>query len=223
MALEFVIRRPTALTSIDAILNAFGAQSPPFTFLDGTAVDFRAFPTPKGPKPMIPNKREYLQAGQHLVRVLNANLGTTIGGVGSFPIPLLFRVAVDPAPEALFEWGPYPPNPQTTQLGNLEQSLIQDIQFSPSRFVPAHPFPMYQRLGYPDLSHFLAGYTWRYDPAPNGTLLAHGKRALYTLIVPITNRTTNNVVFNFYPKSSSNQKITNMDETADNSPYFAKI
>lgn len=61
-----------------------------------------------------------------------------------------------------------------------------------------HDFPIYERYGYADLNAFYAGMTWRYRTSRN-VLIGTGKHYIYTVVVPICDLQTGDLLHHFYP------------------------
>jgi hypothetical protein len=80
-------------------------------------------------------------------------------------------------------------------------------------FQSSHDYPWYERLGYTSVADFFAGYTWSHAVKKN-VLFTVGRRVEYTVILPITDVTTGNLIFNYHPLASTGHSpIVNLVET----------
>jgi hypothetical protein len=77
----------------------------------------------------------------------------------------------------------------------LEQELTKL-----DRYKDTHPFPEFKRYGYNTMGEFMDGWDWdfKYDKSSK-TLFFNGSRHEYTLIQPIVEVKTGELVLNFYP------------------------
>lgn len=203
MAYEFQVRDKAYFPSRAAILAAFDAGG--FTYIDGTAVPTGDWST------WVPKKK----VSKSVKTPVSGKLGVTIGKRETIEIEREYRVT-----PLKFWWsikfsGGPPPSTTAARQAAFEASVSGDAAFQST-----HEYPMYQRLGYSDVTAFFAGYTWTHA-VKKSTLFTTGTRVEYTVILPITD-TAGNLVFNFHPLSTTPYTaITNLNET--DSDYFEGV
>ena len=205
MAYEFIIRRPTVFPNRNAAVTAF--QNGGFTFIDGSAVPNGIWTN------WIP--RNITRTVRNQVRT---PLGTTINRLNTINTPQQFRVNRLP-----HTWTITYPNVASVPVSNADrlQALKNSIQ-NDARYDAAHAFPVYERLGYASFADFFAGYTWNCQ-RQGRRLVCTGRRAVYTVVVSITDPATGNLVFNFYPDAGSGHAaITNGLQVTD-TDYFETV
>jgi hypothetical protein len=112
------------------------------------------------------------------------------------------------------------------------EQLLRDELPQYERFDPAHAYPVYERvdrLGFTsaardpctDVDDFVDSFEWRFSVRGN-VLKATGTRHRYTIGPPVTHPGSGNLVFNFYPDSSSSVPLVR--QVADNDvDYFAEV
>ena len=197
--------RLVGFTGKPAALAAFQAGG--FVYTDGTAVPNTVW------EPLIPT--DITRTRNESIRV---PLGTTIGSRQTMNVRRQFRVDTDDVLWTLT----YPsgtPVPSTTAAQTA--ALRADIPNDP-RFLATHAFPQYERLGFTSFNDFFAGYHWRFR-VTGRDLVCTGTRFLYTVLLPIVDRTTGNVIFNFYPDAgSAAAPILNGLQVSD-PQYFAVV
>lgn len=84
-------------------------------------------------------------------------------------------------------------------------------------FATSHDFPVYERVGYAGVEEFVNGFkwafTWTKEEADN-ILTCSGTRHDYTLLIPVTEPSTSNLIFNYYPQPGGpNAVVETMQET----------
>jgi hypothetical protein len=92
---------------------------------------------------------------------------------------------------------------------------LQNMFATDPRFASGHPSPVYSRYGYNSLADFVAGWNWAYAVS-GADLNITGNRHEYTLVIPITDPVTNNLVFNFFPDPGVAHPVLNFLLTTDN-------
>jgi hypothetical protein len=203
MAYEFQVRNKAYFANRAAILAAFDGAG--FTFVDGTAV-----PTSDWSK-WVPKKK----VSKSVTTPVSGKLGVTIGKRKTIEIEREYRVT-----PLNFWWsikysGGAPPSTTAARQAAFETSVSGDAAFQST-----HAYPMYERLGYPDVTAFFAGYTWKHS-VKKSTLYTTGTRVEYTILLPITDA-AGNLVFNFHPLSTTPYTaVTNLNET--DSDYFEQV
>jgi hypothetical protein len=81
---------------------------------------------------------------------------------------------------------------------------FEDLIRNKDNFQSDHAFPVFKRYGYDDIEGFINGYNWWCQWLPKKKLVkCTGTRDLYTVIVPILHRRTENLFFNFFPAHKS--------------------
>jgi hypothetical protein len=77
---------------------------------------------------------------------------------------------------------------------------------------PAHEFPIYMRYGYNSLDEFLDGFAWTYNwQKKKKILVCTGSRRVYTVLLPIVEPGTLDLIFNLYPVAGSGMvQVTNL-------------
>jgi hypothetical protein len=134
-----------------------------------------------------------------------------------------------------FDIGPYAnegavPSPAASRAA-FEAAVRTNAQFTTQTF----SFP--ERTGYgvptgsdsPAVQAFIDGYTWEFSKKSTGRgaakewfLHAHGTRFIYTVTVPITDRSNGSLVFNFHPHEGSTlQGIVELRE--NDARYFRRV
>jgi len=204
MAYEFQIRNKTDFPTRAALLAAFDAEG--FTFIDGTAV-----PTAEWTN-WVPKKR----IGKGVKTPVSMKLGVSIGKRKTIETEREYRVS-----RLGFSWsitysGGPPPATTAARPTAFEASVGTDAGFQST-----HAYPWYERLGYASLADFFAGYTWTHSVKKN-VLFTWGSRVEYTVVLPIIDMTTGDLVFNFHPISTTPYAaITNLNET--DTDYFEQV
>ena len=201
MSYEFQIRNKKDFPTRTALLAAFDAEG--FTFIDGTPV-----PTAEWAK-WVPKKN----IGKGVKTPLSPKLGVAIGKRKTIETEREYRVSrLGFSWSIKFSGGP-PPATTAARQAAFEGSVGGDAVFQST-----HGYPYYERVGYASLADFFAGYTWTHD-VKKSTLYTSGSRVEYTILQPITDMTTGDLVFNFHPLSTTPYTaITNLNET--DSDYF---
>jgi hypothetical protein len=140
-----------------------------------------------------------------------------IGKLKTLNLPRRYRVRTSPFPERLSiddSDSPFPTG-HADRLEKLEEAML-----SAPNYQESHPFPMYRRLGYQNLTDYVQGHQWTFDrEKETGFVIAKGVRKEFELRVPITSG--GNIVFNFHPLENTNHsRIIRMLE---NNPDFFGI
>jgi hypothetical protein len=197
---SFGFPSPTELADRDAVVQAFKDHK--LKFLDGT--------TP------VPDERweDWIPpsvAVAHRQRPVFADLGQTIGSLGKkLKVRNEFRHDVEPTGFVL-DTIASDPGSDAARI----QTLKTFLSSKDPRYMPSHKYPVYVRLGYASGNDFVDGYVWQfvYD-AGKSTLTCSGTRHFYTVIVPVTDLATGQLLFNFYPKSGSSvAAVTKLPDT----------
>ena len=125
-------------------------------------------------------------------------LGALVGTRRTLKAHRQFRVDIDDVMWPLT----YPrasdiPADEPGRLAALRADIPRD-----ARFDPTHPFPQFERSGFTSFDDFFAGYFWDFKVS-GSNLVCTGTRFIYTVLLPIVDRATGNVFFNFYPNAGS--------------------
>ncbi len=205
MAYEFIIRRKDPFPDSAAAIAEFDAAG--FKFIDGSDVPAANWGT------WIPRRIDRTKQDQ-----IPLPLGVTLGRRRTILTPRQFRLERTP-----FTWTiTYPnagsvPSSTSDRMLALENSLQADPKYD-----SAHPFPVYERLGYASFSDFFAGYNW--VCARDGRrLVCTGRRNEYTVVVAITDVASGNLIFNFYPNSGSPLAPIMTGFTESNTDFFETV
>lgn len=195
MAYEFVLRRETAFANRAALITDFDTEG--FQFIDSSTV-----PTADWSK-WVPKKIKKTAKFS-----VTGNLGVTIGKRKTIDAERQFRVDTTPFTWALtFPNAGSVPTTAAARQAAFETSVTADPVFDPT-----HAYPWYERLGYASLADFFAGYTWSHS-AKKKVLHTIGRRFEYTILVPIVDMATGNLVFNFHPSAAAFAPISQLVET----------
>ena len=206
MQYQFRAMSPTRFANRAALIAAFMATTP--QYYDGTNVpqpDLEAW---------IPRTIRNTQKFD-----VRAPLGVTLGRRSTIEIEREFRVRRDQVVLRIPVTGTAP-NGQPARMAALDTHL-GNLRFrgddAESSFSPDHAFPAFVRQGYASKQDFLDGYTWTFSlNRRRTTLVATGIRYVYTLAIPITDRASGNLMFNFYPNAGSpHAAILNTLQTSD--------
>jgi hypothetical protein len=188
------------LTTKDAVVDAFTKLTPKLKFYDGTDV-----PDTRWPDWIPPTTAE-----AHYPKPIYADLGQKIGSLGKkLKVRLEFRHDVEPTG---FDFKNIASDPGSQQA-NLQK--LKTLLPTDPRYKSTHPYPVYVRLGYTSGDLFVDGYNWQfaYD-AKAQILTCSGTRHFYTAIVPVTDVTTGQLLYNFYPNSGSSvAAVTKLPDT----------
>lgn len=241
------------LLSRDEVLSAFVNHNPHFKFIDG--VDVPELPPvgdpdlPSWQDLIPPNLRISINSSTGERRFVRwFDLGLNISNVQGrndrrMEIGTWFRHTVGQWPyDSLYIYTiPTNTNPgnTTNMLSIFHDSVSKDPTFQPSDPLPPpdpplppHPFPQYIRHGYNTAGDFLDGYSWvcewRQINIPrrgDRGIVCTGTRHVYTVLLPIVDRTTKSLYFNLFPAvpgpTSNFKEVLNL--RLDNSGLFLTV
>jgi hypothetical protein len=130
-------------------------------------------------------------------------LGRTVERLTSVPINKQFRIDLEPVHWTISPGGPIPAG-DAARLAMLRASIAAD-----ARFASTHPWPVYERRGFPDFNSYMDGHLWEFS-VNGGTLVCTGRRFDYTVVLPIVDRSVTPaanrpLIFNFYPGVGSSE------------------
>lgn len=182
-----------------AALTAFqGAQ---FRYIDGTLIPDADW------EPLIPGRIDRTDD-----RSVAAPLGATVGTRQTITVRRQFRVQRDNVSWPIdFPAASDVPTSRAGRLTALRASIASD-----GRFDAAHPYPLYERFGFDSFANYFDGYHWTFRVGGR-FLRCTGTRFVYTVLLPIVDRATGNVIFNFYPNAGSTiTAVTNGLRESDN-------
>jgi hypothetical protein len=204
MAYEFQVRNKTYFATQADVISSLDAGG--FTYIDGTAVATADWAK------WVPKKK----VAKSVTTPLSAKLGVAIGKRKTIVTERQYRVTPLKFWWSITYHGGPPPATKALQQAAFEASVSADATFD-----PAHPYPWYARLGYADVAEFFAGHTWVHKVS-KGTLYTTGTRVEYTVLLPITDPATGDLVFNFHPlKTKPYTPISHLAET--DSDYFEQV
>jgi len=151
---------------------------------------------------------------------VNVPLGRTIDDVKVLPAKGEFRADVTTYPFTIN-------NAQAADktLAGLKAQLAAQPDFQPGWGSPNFTaYPMYEQYGYADVDEFFAGFTWT-PPKKRGSdpFIWTGTRFDYTVILPVTNPATGNLIYNFFPPRGSTTLSTVFELDDTTSPLFPKL
>jgi hypothetical protein len=203
MGYEFSVQRKSPFATRAALLTALDAAA--FKFIDASAV-----PTANWAK-WVPKK-----IGKTIKWDVTRKLGMAIGKVKTISPKFEFRVTTIPFKwEIGYKGGPAP---STT---SARQAAFESSVGSDSAFLSTHAYPWYERTGFATIGDFFAGHTWTHTVKKN-TLFTVGSRVEYTVVLPITDMMTGNLMFNFYPlPTKPYTAVINLNET--DRDYFESV
>ncbi len=207
MAYEFVAFQKTPFTSRADLITALKAGG--VTFIDGS------LPQDSDWNSWVPKN-----ISRSKNTTVKLSLGQTVGGRSELRIDRQFRV--ESTQRHPFSWSisgltPFPA--KSAFLSTLRDSITTAEEFT------TNGFPFHERWGYPDANAFVDGLNWTFrrgTKADANTLFATGNRNIVTLVVPITDPSTGNLVFNFHPHDPTTvTPVIQMDET--DSTFFGIV
>ena len=203
MGYEFSVQRKTPFATRQQLLDALDAGG--FTFIDGSAV-----PTANWAK-WVPKK-----IAKGIKLSVYQKLGVTIGDRKTLEADLEFRVKTIP-----FNWEVGVTGAPIPGTATGRQAIFETSLKSAAHFQDTHPYPFFKRIGLATIDEFLAGHSWTHTVKKN-TIYTVGTRVEYTVLVPIVDMTTGNLVFNFHPiPGKPYPPVINLDET-DNT-FFGSV
>jgi hypothetical protein len=197
MAYEFIIRRPTAFADRPAALAAFAGAN--FPLISSATVPSVTVPAAHwdtvlaGGTKWIPARIDRSSTWN-----VQATLATPVGTKTTATTIHEFRVDTNLGFRVVIA-------STATTAAARKQDLQADLAARP-RFQSAHPFPMYEELGYSSLSNFMSGYDWNFTPRGGGALECNGSRVVYRSVIPILNPAdalNGTLIANFYPNTGS--------------------
>ena len=215
MVYDFFLRRPVRFASRNEYIDALVAEN--FVFYDGSSVARADW---EGLVPQRINKPSS--------RRINVPLGTTFGRRTTVPYNRSFSYA---AKNFTFTCRYDPPavvprpEDRMAALGPaLDSFKFRETDLDPG-FSDTHPYPVYERFGFSSKQDFIDGHTWSFTK--NGrSLISRGRYHTYRIRVPITNRTAGNegnLIFNFYPWTSSSSHPYTVNISEMDLAFFACI
>ena len=163
-------------------------------------------------------KKNHLKSTKTFKKIIRLKLGQQIGSRKTIPYELEFRCVRFPYTYTITYPSPGDVPKQKTQR---EQELEQNIKNNPI-FNSSYGYPEYERNGYGSANDFIQGHKWRFAKK-NKKLLCTGTRYEYTLIPPIVDVNTGNVLFNFYANAGyAHPSIVN-GLTENDARFFEKV
>jgi hypothetical protein len=182
-------------------VKAFVEHDPPFRYIKDKDEDSGvSLPVPKDVwEKSIPKD---LRTGTSYLPVnIGINLGEKIGRtITEFKVLHEFRHEKPTytyiIPKVLAD-----PGNDATKEAKLREDIRMDEKFQAP---PIYPFPVYERHGYADVEKFLIGYKWKCSwKREKKELWCVGTRHVYTVILPVVDPNTHNLLFNLFPSPKS--------------------
>jgi hypothetical protein len=204
MAYEFEIFQKDAFADRATAVTAF--ENAGFKRVDGSAMPQADWAN------LIPARIDRTTDTQ-----IASTLGVAIGGTRTILTPRQFRLRNVASISRTIQYADAGsvPSSDADRRQELERVLRDD-----PRNAAGHAFPWYERLGYTSFANFFAGYTWTCRPNRN-RLVCSGVRHEYTVVVPITDVATGNLIFNFYPNAGSGHAAVTTGLQTTDAKFFA--
>jgi len=93
------------------------------------------------------------------------------------------------------------PKTDADKIAKLDQFLSQQPNMQAP---PQHPYPIFQRYHFSDYPSFFKGFTWKVVSVKGNRVSFTGSRFRYSVFIPIVEpKTTDKLIFNFYPFSGT--------------------
>lgn len=214
MAYEFSILRSTAISNRADLISAFQTETG-LTYYDGSNIPSISWDS------WLPIRlrRNDLRRRRRLNRRNTVNLGQSIGRRSTLRNNIGFRTEREQ-----FSYTIAYPRPSDVPSSNADRMIALREQLGEiDSFDSSHDFPQYERWGYSSFNDFMAGYNWRLRKRGR-RLICIGTRFKYTVILPILDTSTDNLIFNYYPHSrSGNTEILSTDLVVTNSNFFQTV
>lgn len=215
MAQEFVVRtkavkqgrRFTGFANRAAAITAFSGAG--FSYHDTT-------PVPAGDwTALIPTN-----ISQTFRVTVSLPLGQTVADQTTLGVGREFRVELARVDWTFTPTGGIPGN-DAGKLAALRSNIAAD-----SRFQSTHPWPAYERVGFPSFAAYFDGHLWSTSVSGND-LVCIGRRYDYTVLLAIVDRTVTPpanrpLIFNFFPSPSSAQAAITTGFTESNNTFFGR-
>ena len=203
---DFSVVQASAFANRNALLAAFGAAG--LLFIDGSAIPANFWNS------RIPAKvgtgRRTMSYTVNLSPVLTPVNGSAMNSL-RLNLDESFRHDAERFTFTLNYGAGTPPASDAAKKADMQTSMGGEVVFQ-----VAHPFPMYARYEYNNLTDFVNGFTWAFTYNKNNHLMrCVGTRHRYTLIVPITDPANNNLYYNFYPYAGNPTPLTKQLLEAD--------
>lgn len=204
MAYNFMTTAPDKLKTKKAVVAAFAKAG--LNLIDGKSVPGKLWTAWIPDNPNVPGEKEYPNVA---VIPINKRRG---------PVPRRFRYRIR---TLLDQEGSFALLKDTGKDADRRMALKQELT-QLARYKDTHPFPEFVRYGYRTIDDFMDGWHWnfRYDKTSK-TMYYNGTRHEYTLLQPIADIKTNELVLNFYPTSTKGSVIELLN--ANDVSFFATI
>ena len=110
---------------------------------------------------------------------------------------------------------------KTTDAQRLE--VLKPLLATRDNLKSTHPYPLYERLGYKSFDEFIKGWTWTFTPKNKAVdeLKFNAVRHEYTVILPVTEIKSGDLILNFYPSSHKDKVIELL--LLDNAKLFETV
>jgi hypothetical protein len=196
---DFSVVQPTRFANRNAVLAAFGSAG--LLFIDNSAIPANYWRT-RIPANVGTGRQDRTYT-VNLSPSLTPTNGSTMNSL-RLTIEESFRHDEEHTSFTISYSGGSPPASEAGRKADMKTSMAGELVFQ-----AAHPFPIYARFEYNNLTDFVDGFTWAftYDKKLQ-KLHCVGTRHRYTLIVPITDPANNNLFYNFYPYAGTATPVT---------------
>jgi len=205
MGYSFAFTRPSQLRDRPAVLAAFQAGA--FPRIDGSTVPVRSW------NDWVPRNPHQTGEQEVAAAVLNPVTSRSESIPGRyrfrprdlFPTQQSFALQTDPGTDA-----------------GRKAAVQAELERVHPQYQSTHQFPEYVRFGYTTMTEFMDGWTWRfrYDSSTH-TLFFSASRVEYTIIRPIVEVGTNQLVLNFYPSGREGSVLELLNVT--DARFFATV
>jgi len=227
MAYEFLVENPTRYRTRNEVVTAFEDKVPKEKLIDDTEVPSAAWGDKMAnwQQRWIPRRVKRTRKRQ-----VPAPLGQAIGRLNTVNTPQQFRVDRVRYPYRIFFANR---NQIPNALGDRRQ-LVRDSIEGHELFQPGHEYPFYEREGFGNFDDWFDSYTWNArkwkvkrcrdkDRNRGWCLLARGVKFGYTVVIPITDPATGNLIFNFYPNAGSAEPPITTGLTVTDDDFFERV
>lgn len=210
MEYEFQIVRPSPFPTRAAAVSTF-QNEPNFTRIDGSGIpdaDWESW---------VPSS---ITSTSNVVE--NINLGVSIGSRTTIPVERGFSYR-PPSPKSNYVYSIAYPNSPSVPSGNAARlAALQTELIADPIFDSTHEFPDNKRWGYDSIAEFINGYDWLFRKHGR-KLRCIGRRHSYTLIVPIVDPASGNLIFNFHPNTGSSHAAITSGLSETDARFFERV
>ncbi len=205
-AYSWSVHSPTALKTEDAVVKALMGV-PNNTFIDGSPIAEKKW------KEWVPRRPEAKYEQTEFTSVKSPIERKAV------KIPRKFRYQARkwlPRDEPLAM-----DKAKTTDAQRLE--VLKPLLAQRPNLKSTHPYPLYERLGYKSFDEFIKGWTWTFTPKNKAAdeVKFNAIRHEYTVILPVTEIKSGELILNFYPLNKKDKLIELLKN--DNAKLFETV